>query len=42
MMSEWRKVGWRELGRIEEDRLVEIPPVMKERRRKPGPLGRVW
>ena len=28
-MTEGRKVGWRELGRIEEDRLVEITPVMK-------------
>ena len=28
-MSEGRKVDWRELGRIEEGRLVEITPVMK-------------
>ena len=28
-MSEERTVDWRELGRIEEDMLVEIIPVMK-------------
>ena len=48
MMSEGRKVDWKEFERIEEDRLAETTLVMKSggkrerEREREGILGTVW
>ena len=44
-MSEWRKVEWKDLGRIEEDRVEKDYPDDEKRRKEEEeskePLGRV-
>ena len=41
-MSEWRKVEWKDLGRIEEDRVEKITPMMKSGGRKKKKARNPW